>query len=134
MVVVLVLRPCFKLLSSHMTGQHFKIKINSSCKSSNVIHFIICRRCGRQYVGETEQQLHCRINSDRQDVAHKRTKESPVAEHFNGVAHSQVDMRTMVIDQLWNHDPCVRKIRQRRWIRNLGTTHPLEVNLRVDSL
>ena len=122
--------------SGHTTGQHLKTKVhvNASCKSSNVIYLITCGWSCQQYVGETEQEFHCRINSHRYDIALKRTKESPLAEHFNGIAHSQVDTRVMVIDQLWNHDRCLRKTRESRWIRTLGTTHPLGMNLRVDSL
>ena len=62
---------------------------------------------GSGWVGETEQELHCRINSHQYNIAHKRTKESLVAEQFIGVAHSQADMRVMVIVQLWNDDPCL---------------------------
>ena len=31
--------------SSYMTGQHFKIKVNVYCKSSNITYLIICGRC-----------------------------------------------------------------------------------------
>ena len=79
----------------------------------NLLYLTTCRRCGQQYIGKTEQQLHCRTNSNQYNITHKRTKESPVAEHFNGEAHSQVDMSVMVINQLWNHDPCLRKIHVR---------------------
>ena len=120
--------------SSHTTGKHLKIKVNASCKWSNVIYLITCGSCGEQYVDETQQELHCRINGHRYDIAHKRTKESPVAEHFNGAAHLPAYTRVMVIDQLWNHDPCLRKIRESRWIRTVGTTHHSGTNLRVDSL
>ena len=47
--------------SSHTTGQSFKVKFHASCKSSNVVYLITCRRCGLQYVGETSQLLHTRI-------------------------------------------------------------------------
>ena len=106
--------------SSHATGQHFKIKVNASYKSSNLIYLIMCWRCGQQYVGETEPELHSRINSHWYDIVHKRTKESPVTEPFNGIAHSQGDVRVMVIDQLWNHEPCLRKIRENEWITTWG--------------
>ena len=65
---------------------------------------------------------------------HQRTEESPVAKHFNTTAHSQADTAVRVIDQIWNHDPCVLKIRESRWIRILGTSPPQGINLRVDSL
>ena len=86
--------------SSHKTGESFKLKIKASCKSSNIIYLITCRRCGQQYVGETGQPLHHRINSHRFHIAHGRTDESPVAEHFNGDLHSVTDMTVMVIDQM----------------------------------
>ena len=120
--------------SSHTTGENFKVKIRASCKSSNVIYLIMCRRCGQQYVGETGQPLHRRINSHRFDITHKRTDESPVAGHFNSNAHSPADMAVMVIDQIRNRDPCLRKIRESRWIRTLRTSYPLGMNLRVDCL
>ena len=40
----------------------FKMKFAASCKSSNIVYLINCRRCGQQYVGETGQLLHRRIN------------------------------------------------------------------------
>ena len=66
---------------------------------------------------------------------HRRTDESLVAEHFNNGPHSQADKTVMVIDQVHSHDSCLRnKIRESRWIRNLGTSSLLGMNLRVDSL
>ena len=44
------------------------------------------------------------------------------------------DMTVMVIDQIYSRDPTLRKIKESRWIRDLGTSYPLGMNLRVDSL
>ena len=49
--------------SSSMTGENLKLRIKTSCKSSNIIYLIKCRSCGQQHMGETGQPLHCRINS-----------------------------------------------------------------------
>ena len=68
--------------ASSMTGEHFKLKLRASCKTTNVIYLIQCRRCGLQYVGETGQPLHSRMNSHRFDIAHGHIDESPVAAHF----------------------------------------------------
>ena len=86
--------------SSHKTGGNFKLKIKASCKFSNVIYLITCRRCDQQYVGKTGQPLHRQINSHRFDIANGRTDESPVAEHFIGDSYSTADMIVMVIDQI----------------------------------
>ena len=34
--------------TSHMTGQKFKMKFATSCKSSNIVYLISCRRFGQQ--------------------------------------------------------------------------------------
>ena len=122
------------VFTSRTTGRQFKVKVSASCKSSNVIYLIQCKRCGHQYVGETGQPVHLRINGHRFDIMHRRTDESPVAAHFNSEAHSMEDMTVMVIDQIHSRDPTLRKIKESRWIRDLGTSYPFGMNLRVDSL
>ena len=79
------------VFSSHTTGQLYKVRFRTSCKSPNIVYLITCRRCGLQYVGETSQPLHAKINSHQSDITHQRTDVSPVAEHFNSGAHSVLD-------------------------------------------
>ena len=85
-------------------------------------------------MGETGQPLHRRVNNHHFNIALRRTEESLVAEHFTGDGHTQTDMVVTVVDQLYNYDPCLRKIQESRWIRILGTSFPSGINLRVDSL
>ena len=59
---------------------------------------------------------------------------SPVAEHFNGEARSELDMTVMVIKLPISRDPCPQKVKEGRWIRTLETSFPSEMNLRDDSL
>ena len=44
--------------ASSVTGELFKLKLCASCKTSNIIYLVQCRRCGVQYVGESGQPLH----------------------------------------------------------------------------
>ena len=120
--------------SGHTTEKVFKVKFSASCKSSNVIYLIMRRRCGLQYVGETGQQLHMWVNGHRYAIAQQRTEESPVAAHFNSRTHTESDMSVMVIELARSRDACLRKIRESRWMRTLGTSSPLGMNRRVDSL
>ena len=90
--------------TNHKIGQVFKMKFAAFCKSSNIVYLITCRRCGQQYVGETGQPLHLRINIHCSNITQKRTEESPVAELFNGEGHT------------------------------LRTSHPFGMNLRVECL
>ena len=107
---------------------------SASCKSSDVIYLITCRRCGLQYVGETGRPLHMRVNGHRYDIVHQRPEESLVAEHFNSGAHAESEMTVMVIELARSRDSCLRKIRESRWMRTLRTSSPSGMNLRVDSL
>ena len=67
-------------LSSHASVEVFEMKIKASCKSSNIIYLITCRRCGQNYVGKTGQLLHHRRNGHCHDIMQGRTEVSPVAD------------------------------------------------------
>ena len=122
--------------SSHTTGQVYKVKFRASCKSSNFVYLITFRRCGLQYVSETGQPLHARVNGHQFDITQWRTYISPVAKHFNSGAHLESDMKVMVVELhvSTSCDPCLQKVKEGRWIRTLEISSPLWMNLPVDSL
>ena len=64
------------------TGKQFTIKIHISCKPSNIVYLIKCRRCGLQYVSESGQPLHERMNGHWFDITHGRIEVSPLAAHL----------------------------------------------------
>ena len=66
---------------------NYKVKFCASCKSSNIVYLITCRRCGLPYVGETRQPLHARVDGHWYDILHRKTDVSSVAEHFNSTVH-----------------------------------------------
>ena len=94
---------------SHITRQEFKMRVKTSCKSSNIIHLISLRRGGQQYMGKTGQQLHHGSNSHSFDTGHKQTEKSPVVEQFSSYERTQAAMGVMVIDHLQNNDECQQK-------------------------
>ena len=85
--------------------------------------------CGLQYMGKTSQPLHVRINGHLSDITHRRTDVSPVAEHFNGGAHSVSDLMVMVIELSPSCDPCLQKVKEGRWIRTLETSSHSRINI-----
>ena len=119
---------------SKATGERFTIKLHATCETSNIVYLIECRRCGLQYVGESGQPLHMRMNGHRYDITHGKTKQSPVAVHFGSTGHFEADLSVCVIDRLWTDDMIRRKNRESRWIRTLGTLWPSVMNLRSDAL
>ena len=116
--------------SSKTTGKQYQ----ATCKSSNLIYLISCKRCGLQYVGETEQASNERMNGHRFDIVNKKIDDKPVAAHFNSPQHTLEDLQVMVIEQLWKRDTPLRKIRESKWITLLQTYQPLGINLRQDRL
>jgi len=78
-----------------------------------------------QYVGETQNPLHIRLNGHRSDIRNKRL-EKPVAAHFNTPGHSTDDLSIMVIEKMKSEDPDLRKS---YWIHHLQTLSPSGLNL-----
>ena len=117
--------------TSHCTGKTYTLRSSATCKSKDVVYLIQCKRCGLQYVGETEQALNERLNSHRSDIKRKNI-DKPVAAHFNKPGHSSTDLAVMVIDQLWGNYSVLRKIREERWITILQTASPGGLNLRAE--
>ena len=71
------------------------------------VYLIKCRKCNKQYVGETENALHIRLNGHRSNVKTKKM-EKPVAAHFNLPGHSMEDLTIVVIEKIWKEDVQLR--------------------------
>ena len=56
-----------------------------------------------QYVGETENALHIRMNGHQSDITMKML-DKPVATHFNQPDHSLDDLRVMWIEKIEDHN------------------------------
>ena len=52
------------------------------------------------------------INGHRYNIAHQRTEEFPVAEHFNSGAHVELDMTVMVIELARSRDMSAEDTRE----------------------
>ena len=57
--------------NSKVTGKQYNIFCTVNCKSANVIYFLECSICGLQYVGESKQPFHKRLNGHRSDLTKK---------------------------------------------------------------
>ena len=57
--------------TSKVTGKQYKIFCTVNCKSANVIYILECSVCGLQYIGESKQPFHERLNGHISDVAYK---------------------------------------------------------------
>jgi hypothetical protein len=106
--------------TNKVTGKQYTIFCTVNCKSANIIYILECSVCGLQYVGESKQHSHKRLNGHRTDL----TKKSflPVSQHFRLSDHS-LDyfnrMKILIIEQncLWSDFQ--RENRERFWIKEL---------------
>ena len=75
------MKPVF---TSSITNKKYVVINHSSkplcCHSDNIIYLITCTKCGVQYVGETKNKLHIRMNSHR--VSLRAKAHTLLYEHF----------------------------------------------------
>ena len=77
--------------TSSATKEERRINDNLNCKSKNLISYLIeCKKCTKQYIGETKRQLHECFGEHRRSIQnhHQLIKPTPVSTHFNQPGHS----------------------------------------------
>ena len=98
---------------------------HSHAKQKKLVYLI---QCSLQYVGETENPLHIRMNGHRSGINTWKL-DKPVAAHFNQSVHSLNDLRVMGIEMIHTNSAQWRKRRESYWIFILDTTTPKGMNL-----
>ena len=115
--------------TSKTTQKQYKIFCDVNCKTSNVIYILECPICGLQYVGESLQPFHKRVNGHRSDI--KKKPFLPVNQHMVSVGHSSCDfdkMKITIIDHNNNWNDKQRGHRETFWIKELKTLYPKGIN------
>ena len=114
-------------ITSFSNGKTYQLQTVATCKTHNVIYLIQCQKCSQQYVGESGQALHERLNSHRSDVRLKKIEKS-VSAHFNSPTHTSQDMKVAVIEVLRRNNVRLRRLWESHWITTLQTIHPYGIN------
>jgi hypothetical protein len=121
-------------IKSTVTGKTYSTMKNISCRSSNLIYCITCKRCGKQYVGQTYLRLKGRFVSHFYTVE-KPNRTVPVGKHFSAPDHKGIDDMDIHILEFIKKPPkseAASKIRDRvekRWIHLLRTPAPGGLNI-----
>ena len=122
------------LFTSFSTGGKFMFNKTGyfSCKTRNVIYLISCKKCGIQYVGQTSQALHCRLNGHRSSI-NTASKNTYLATHFRENGHSVSDLSIQIIDVISEYedkDDLISKLQEREdfFIKTMNTLYPLGLN------
>ena len=114
--------------TSKINGRKHNVHYTFTCKTRNLVYLIQCKKCGLQYIGETENPLHVRISGHRSDINTRKT-EKPVAAYFNQPDHCLQDLQVMGIEKIHTNDTTRRKLRASYWIFTTETLTPSGMNV-----
>ena len=84
--------------TSKVTGKQYKIFCIVNCKIANIIYILECSVCDLQYVGESKQPFHKRLNGHRSDLTKKPFL--PVNQHCRLFDHCLQDFNRMKTSSL----------------------------------
>ena len=111
---------------SSVTGKSYGITGKITCKSKNLVYVINCRKCKRQYVGETGHSLRERLSQHRSDIRLK--KNTAIGVHFNSEGHSHLDVKMIPIEQFSENNSDVRRRKEKHWQKVLRSVYPEGLN------
>ena len=114
------------------TKEERRITDSLSCKSKNFIYLIECKKCGKQYIGETKRQLNDRFGEHRRSILNHNQliNPTPISEHFNQPGHSINDVLLIPLELIHNNRDSVRKAREAHVIDKAMTLEPRGINRR----
>jgi hypothetical protein len=116
-----------KQITSYVNGKQFKIRGRIDCSTFNIIYLISCRRCHKQYIGETCRTLRQRLTDHRSNI--RLRKPTPITQHFTLPKHDVDDLEiTGVHVFTGRNDKAYRRVMEATWQDLLQTAAPLGIN------
>jgi len=114
------------------TKEERHITDSLSCTSKNLIYLIECKKCAKQYIGETKRQLNERFGEHRRSILNPNQliNPTPISEYFNQPGHSIKDVLLVPLELIHNNRDSVRKAREAHLIDKAMTLEPRGINRR----
>ena len=120
------------------SGINLKLKSKGTCKTTHLVYIIICTKCDKFYVGETEKTLETRIkqhlNHIRKFKPFYKYHDKIVARHFNLRGHTLFNFKCCIFkaDLV---DTLIRKNIERDLIRflNIGSVKCINLNVPLNT-
>ena len=119
---------------SKTTGLELNCMKKVSCRSSNLIYCITCKRCGLQYVGQTLLRVKDRLGQHFTSIDNYDTTKS-IGRHFSQTNHNGLfDIEISVLEFIKKPPKSeaakiIRDRVERRWIQVLRTKAPQGLNI-----
>ena len=114
----------------HHSGEVIEIKSPIDCQTEGVLYVISCKKCKKQYLGQSKRSAEKRMVDHLNTVRNNNSTNTPVGVHFRSEQHSHADMIMIPIQRIFSKNPHVRLARERELINNLDLIeHGLNKNL-----
>ena len=116
------------------TGETRTITDHIDCNSKNLIYMVHCRRCNKQYLGETKRRLKDRFNEHRRPVDRPTPTSRPtaVSDHFLSDDHTTNDIELIPLELIHSSRDAIRKAREAYLIERGQTLEPKGINKREE--
>ena len=118
----------------NVTGLRYDTMQKVSCCSSNLVYCVTCKRCGKQYVGQTMLRLKDRFVKHFYDISRADSQKS-LGHHFSGAGHEGIqDVTIHVLEfvRMPPHSESAKRVCdrvERRWIHLLRCLAPAGLNV-----
>ena len=136
---------CQNLIESksvEINGKNHVTLNGGSCKSSNLIYGVKCKKCESWYIGETKMRLHERLNQHRSSIGKLRkggsldkSNDTGLSEHFATEGHNfEVDADLYILEHgEWGSSE-ERKCKESFYICKYKTLEPSGMNKKPGSM
>ena len=120
-------------IKCHFNGRSYSTMTQIDCKSNNLIYCLSCKRCQKQYVGQTKRRLIDRMQNHFLSVT-SQDQNTAVGAHFSSNNdHSGLDDLHIHVLEYMNIPPTdelrpQREQVEQKWIHRLRTFFPLGLN------
>ena len=112
-------KPCYacpyvkkqKVVKSSTNNTQVQMTKHHTCEDKNICYIIECKKCGMQYIGESQNSMKERF-SDHVGYVRRKEINKATGQHFNLPGHSQSDMTVSVLERIHSQHPQYRKTRE----------------------
>ncbi len=122
-------------ITSTYTGRIYYAGKNVTCKSSNIIYYITCKACKKQYMGQTTLRCMDRIQAHFNAITSKDPRQqTDISRHFKQNDHNgRADVQVHILDFIYAFPDThlaatMRDETEFRWIHRLRTQLPMGIN------
>ncbi|KAL2076761.1 hypothetical protein ACEWY4_027643 [Coilia grayii] len=102
----------------------------ATLNQNNCVYLITCRKCKKQYVGQTKNSARSRLHNHSYNIRTDRKNKTHLVRHFKKHGTNSIHMQVLEHKTEWTLTQRLQK--EREWIRRLQTKFPLGLNERRD--